>query len=244
MSAPRVYAAICAVTAELAGTGIAKAHVNQDEAYAYRGIDDVMKRLAPVLARHRLCILPRVLERTRCERHGRKDGLLQSVALKVAFDLVSARDGSLHTVEAYGEALDAGDKATSKAMSAAFKYAMLQAFCVPVEGRDDSDSRSYRLKPGDEQPDPDQGWEQWSCDIQDMVRICESGEALDRVQATYRAMLRAASKRRPDVYAAIGDSIKARRQVLASAAPAPATTVIATRRSANGAAQSEATANA
>jgi hypothetical protein len=203
-----------------------------------------MGRLSPLLARHRLCILPRVLERTSCERRGASahpgETLLLSVTLKVAFDIVSARDGSANTIEAYGEALDAGDKATSKAMSAAFKYAVLQAFCVPVQGSEDADASSYRLKAGDEQPDPDQGWEQWSRDIRDMVRICETPEALDRVQSTYRAQLRAASKRRPELYAAIGDAIGARRQVLAGAASAPASAVVAGRRPANSAARPEA----
>ena len=43
-----------------------------------------------------------------------------NVLLRVAFDLVSVEDGSVHTVEAYGEALDEGDKGTAKAMSAAY----------------------------------------------------------------------------------------------------------------------------
>jgi hypothetical protein len=192
------------------------------------------------LARHRLCILPRVLEHTSCERRSAADGLLLSVALKVAFDIVSARDGSMHTIEAYGEAHDAGDKATSKAMSAAFKYAVLQAFCVPVHGSEDADASSYRLKAAGEQPDPDQGWEQWSRDIQDMIRICASAEALDRVQLTYRAMLRAASKRRPDIYTAIGDAVRARRQALASPASVPARAVTAGPRSTKRTAQAEA----
>lgn len=219
MTSPRVYAAISAVTAKLARCGIAKSQTNSAEQYAYRGIDDVMGRLAPLLAKHRLCILPRVLERSSGERRSAQDGLLLSVALKVAFDIVSARDGSSHTIEAYGEALDGGDKATSKAMSAAFKYAILQAFCVPVHGSEDADATTYRLQAASDQPDPDQGWDQWSLDIQDMVRICESDEALDRVQTTYRAVLRAASKRRPDIYAAIGDAVRSRRRALIPAAP-------------------------
>jgi len=47
---------------------------------------------------------------------------------------VSCRDGSLHTVTMFGEAMDSADKATNKAMSAAYKYACLQAFCIPTEG--------------------------------------------------------------------------------------------------------------
>lgn len=219
MSAPRVYSAISAITAELAETGIPKNHTNARDRYAYRSIDDVTACLAPLVARHKLCILPRVIDRTSTEHAGLGDALLTQVALKVAFDLVSARDGSSHTVEAYGEALDNSDKATSKAMSSAFKQMILQAFCVPSAGAEDAEAQSPRLIVQRDQPDPDQGWEQWALDIQDMINSCETGEAIDRVQATYRGLLRAASKRRPDLYAAIGLCMKARRGSVEAKAP-------------------------
>ena len=63
MAAPSVYGAINAITAEFATAGIAKSHTNVVEQYQYRSIDDVLNRLAPLLATHRLCVLPRVLER-------------------------------------------------------------------------------------------------------------------------------------------------------------------------------------
>lgn len=216
---PRVYAAISAITAELARVGIAKVRVNAADGYTFRGIDDVMKALAPLLAREKLCVLPRVLERHVSERHGDKGTLLISVSLKVAFDLVSARDGSMHVIEAFGEALDEGDKATAKAMSAAYKHALLQAFCIPVEGYEDGDASSHRLKRDGKQPDPVQGWEQWSMDICDIIRSCVSEEAVGRVQHTYRTLLRAASKRRPDVYAEIGRAVAERKAALARPAP-------------------------
>ncbi len=208
---PRVYAAIAAITADLARTGIAKSHIHADERYAYRSIDDVCRRLAPLLARHRLCILPRVIERDMTDAAAGSGGALVRVAVRAAFDIVSARDGSCHSIEAYGEALDADDKATAKAVSAAYKQAVQQAFCVPVEGAEDADTSTHRLATQSDVPDPDQGWDQWSADLQDMVRICESDEALARVQTTYRSLLRAASKRRPDVFAVIGTAIAARR---------------------------------
>ena len=68
MAAPSVYASINAVSAELAEHGIAKTHVNEVDDYQYRSIDDVLDRLAPVLAKHRLCVLPRALKRTIAER--------------------------------------------------------------------------------------------------------------------------------------------------------------------------------
>lgn len=216
MTAKRVYAAISAITAELARTGVPKSRIHPQDEYAYRGIDDICNRLAPLLGDHRLCILPRVLERHCEERQGSDGSPLLSVSLKVAFDLVSTRDGSSHTVETYGEGLDPGDKATSKALSSAYKQALLQSFCIPVQGSDDPDASSLRLKPPGEEPDPDQGWDQWAADIQEMVRVCESTEALDRVQNTYRTQLRAVSKRRPEIFGAVGEAIQGRRRAFSS----------------------------
>jgi hypothetical protein len=50
----------------LARNGIAKDHLNDDEDYAYRSIDDVLNRLSPLLAEHKLCVLARVLGAQRC----------------------------------------------------------------------------------------------------------------------------------------------------------------------------------
>lgn len=49
-------------------------------------------------------------------------------------------EGSVHTVCTYGEAMDSADKATNKAMSAAYKYAAFQTFCIPTEGDNDADA--------------------------------------------------------------------------------------------------------
>ena len=47
-----------------------------------------------------------------------------------------------------GEAMDTGDKATNKAMSAAMKYALLQTFCIPTEeGGKDTEENSHEVKP-------------------------------------------------------------------------------------------------
>lgn len=216
MKGPRIYKAISAVTADMAKCGIAKTHTNAQDQYRYRSIDDVLNCLAPLLAKHRLCVLPRVLERIALDRKGSRDELLVSVALRVAFDLVSAVDETRHTVEAYGEALDGGDKATSKAMSSAYKAAMLQTFCVPVAGSEDADARTYKLHRNDHEPQPVGGWEQWACDVIDLLGLCESEEALTRVQDTNRALLKALSRERPGLYRGIGDAFQRRKSMLDS----------------------------
>jgi len=136
-----VYKAINAVQAELSKNGITKDRTNtQGSGYKFRGIDDVYNTIAPMLSRHGLCILPRVLNRTVSERISQKGGALFYVVVETEFDFVCAEDGSKHTVKTFGEAMDSGDKATNKAMSAAYKYACFQAFSIPTESNEDADN--------------------------------------------------------------------------------------------------------
>jgi len=216
VSAPSVYSAINAVSAELASSGIAKTRTNEIDDYKYRSIDDVLDRLAPLLAKHRLCVLPQALERTVSERDDEQRRLLVHVALRVSFTLTSVDDGSSHKVEAYGEALDGGDKATAKAMSAAYKTAMVQTFCIPVAGADDADRTSHKLRPRSHSPEPLQGWTQWSLDIEDILSLCESEQAISAVQECYRDLLKALAREQPQLYAELGEAFVSRREALAS----------------------------
>jgi hypothetical protein len=223
MRPPEVYRAINAVTAALAGDGIAKSRTNAIELYQYRSIDDVLNRLAPLIAEHRLCILPRVLERIITDRSSPAAPMRVNVLLRVAFDLVSVEDGSVHTVEAYGEALDDGDKGTAKAMSAAYKAAMLQAFCIPVAGTEDADAAmtARAARPSALAGEPVEGWEQWAKEVMETLGICESIAAVDRVQSSKRPQLRAISRERPDLYTALGECFAQQREVLLAPACAP-----------------------
>jgi hypothetical protein len=144
---PKVYAAIAGVMADLAKEGIAKARNNQQQGYNFRGIDDVYNALSPVLAAHGLVVLPRVLSRDVVERVNHKGTALFYVTVDAEFTLVCAKDGSSHTIKTFGEAMDSGDKATNKAMSAAYKYAAMQAFCIPTEGDNDADSTTHEVAP-------------------------------------------------------------------------------------------------
>jgi hypothetical protein len=141
----KVYEKIAAITAELSKIGISKDSKNQSQGYAFRGIDQVYGALSPLLAKHGLCILPRVKDREVIERQNRQGTALFYVTLTVEFDFVAAEDGSKHTVVTVGEAMDSGDKASNKAMSAAYKYAAFQTFCIPTEGDNDADSTTHEV---------------------------------------------------------------------------------------------------
>ncbi len=125
---PQVYAKIAAVQGDLAKQGIGKDSENTFDRYKFRGIDAVYNALAPLLAKHGLCVLPRIIERDCQERVSKKGDPMFYVTVTAEFDFVAESDGSIHTVRTYGEAMDRSDKATNKAMSAAYKYAAFMAF--------------------------------------------------------------------------------------------------------------------
>ena len=144
----KVYQAINAVQKELSKVGITKSRTNQQGAsYKFRGIDDIFNTVSPLLAEHGLCILPRVLSRDCIERQTKAGGAIFYTTVEVEFDFVCAEDGSKHTVKTFGEAMDTSDKSTNKAMSAAYKYAALQAFAIPTEGDNDADSHTPEVAP-------------------------------------------------------------------------------------------------
>ena len=143
----KVYEAISAVQAELARTGISKERKASGGGanYNFRGIDDVYAHLAPLLSQHKLCVIPRCITRDCVERQSRSGGALFYVTVHAEFDFVSAEDGTKHTASTFGEAMDSSDKATNKAMSAAYKYAAFMTFCIPVEGDNDSENDHHEV---------------------------------------------------------------------------------------------------
>ena len=153
-----VYQAINAVQADLSQVGIAKNRTNtQGAGFKFRGIDDVLNALSPLLAKHGLVIIPRVISRACTERASKAGGALFYVTVEAEFDFVSAEDGSKTTARMIGEAMDSGDKATNKAMSAAYKYAAFQTFAIPTEGTPDADAETHEVARG-MSPDVLQDW--------------------------------------------------------------------------------------
>jgi hypothetical protein len=142
-----VYECIAAVSADLTKEGIGKDRQNKSQGYNFRGIDDCYNALAPLLAKHHLVVLPRVVSVTREERQSSKGGALYFVFVEVEFDFVSAKDGSKATARTVGEAMDSADKASNKAQSAAYKYAAFQVFCIPTEGDNDADASHHEAAP-------------------------------------------------------------------------------------------------
>ena len=129
-----INAQLVDVTRRIAKEGIGKTRKNEQQNYNFRGVDEVMQAFAPLLADVGLYLRPRFSEREVAERVSAKGGALFYVTVKGEFDFVNDKGETVTVGPFYGEAMDSGDKATNKAMATAFKYAMFQTFCVPLEG--------------------------------------------------------------------------------------------------------------
>ena len=140
-----IYQSIGAIMAEIDAVG--KDKFNPQQKFKYRGVDDVMNALHPLLAKHKVFCTTQVLDQTREERQTKTGGNLIYSICKVRFTFY-AEDGSSVESVTIGEGMDSGDKATNKAMSIAFKYAFFQLFCIPTEemAKDDPDGESHEVK--------------------------------------------------------------------------------------------------
>lgn len=125
---------------------IGKDSRNQQQGFAYRGIDAVMNALNPVMAKLGLFICPEVLEQTREERVNAKGTTLLYSILKIKYTMY-APDGSNVSCVVIGEGMDTGDKASNKAMSIGLKYAAFQLLMIPTEEMIDPDAECHEVKP-------------------------------------------------------------------------------------------------
>lgn len=146
-----IFESISAVMAEIGAVG--KNQKNQQQGFMYRGIDAVMNAINPALVKHKVFIVPEVLEQTREERRTAKGGLLIYSICKTKFKFY-AEDGSFVEAVTVGEGMDSGDKATNKAMAIAFKYACFQVFCIPTEEMIDPDAECHEVAPKNEKEAP------------------------------------------------------------------------------------------
>lgn len=134
-----ICTAICAISKEVGAIG--KDKRNQQQGFMFRGIDQVMNTLHPLLAEHGVIIVPEVVETKREERTTKSGGTLIYTIHKIKYHFV-ATDGSEICATVIGEGMDSADKSSNKAMAVAFKYVCFQVFCIPTEdlAKDDPDN--------------------------------------------------------------------------------------------------------
>ena len=139
-----IYESLTAVMAEV--QPIAKGQTNEQQGFKYRGIDDIMNDIQPLLVKHQIFAVPEVLEHQREERKSSKGTNLLYSVMRIKYTFFAADGTSIEAV-VVGEGMDTGDKASNKAMAVAFKYALLQVLCIPTADTKDPDGESHETTP-------------------------------------------------------------------------------------------------
>jgi hypothetical protein len=123
---------------------IGKNQQNVNLKYKFRGIDDIYNELHSLLGKHEIICIPDVKEMIREERKNDRGTAIFTTLLRVAYTFM-ATDGSFVVATTEGEAMDSGDKGCNKAMSAAHKYALVQAFCIATNEKVDTENEDYEV---------------------------------------------------------------------------------------------------
>lgn len=146
---PQVYAAMVKAMQIIGRLGVGKLGTNQDQGYKFRSIDQVYGAVSAGLSEAGLMILPAVITRERTEHRTAAGKANWHVTLKMMYSFICAADGSSHEVGPFfGEAFDTSDKATNKALTTAYKYMVIEVFCIPLVGLDDADEHTPEVDAG------------------------------------------------------------------------------------------------
>jgi len=147
-----VYSAMAAVMSEVGA--VKKGDRNTSQNFSFRGIDAVVNAVSPALRAHGIIVTPKVetFDYSTVEI-GKNRTPMGHVRVIVTYTFHHVGGGVI-TATVPGEAMDSGDKATAKAMSVAFRTALLQALSLPTD-EPDPDSHSYERAPAQESMTPD-----------------------------------------------------------------------------------------
>lgn len=146
---PTVYEALSRVMAAVQAVG--KGDRNKEQGYDFRGIDAVVNAVGPKLREHGVLVVPEVLESSWRDVRTSRDKPARECTVKVRYRFYGPAGDYVEAVTP-GESMDFGDKGAAKAMSVAFRIALLQALCIPTHDPD-PDSHSYERE-YDQGPSP------------------------------------------------------------------------------------------
>jgi ERF superfamily len=140
-----IYGAIIKVMQEV--EPIAKGRTNTQQNYKFRGVDELMNAISPMLSKHG--VFPTVQQVVDVSSEGvtsKSGGQGWRLVRRYTFRFY-AEDGSFVDTTADGEAIDYGDKASNKAQSVAYREAMFKMFVIPFQGEDIENDSHELVKP-------------------------------------------------------------------------------------------------
>lgn len=136
---PTIIEALAAVMGEVQPVG--KGSRNVEFGYNFRGIDAVVNAVGPVLRKHCVIVVPELLDAAYRDVTTSKGKPSRECTVRVRYRFYGPGGDFIDAVVP-GESMDVSDKGAPKAMSVAYRIALLQALCIPTD-EPDPDSQSY-----------------------------------------------------------------------------------------------------
>jgi hypothetical protein len=145
---PTIYELMAKVMAAVQAVG--KDSRNTEQGYSFRGIDAVVNAAGPRLREFGVIPVPVLHESTWRDVRTSRDKPARECTVKVAYRFYGPAGDYVEAVVP-GESMDFGDKGAAKAMSVAYRIALLQVLCIPTDEAD-PDAHSYERAPEGERP--------------------------------------------------------------------------------------------
>lgn len=133
----KVHEALSAVMTEVGSVGKdGRVNIERGPTYNFRGVDAVANAVGPALRKHGCSLRPTgIIDKTYATFETKNGGVSHHCVVEVAYEFVGPEGDTLACV-GLGEASDYGDKATPKAMSVAWRTAMIQLLTLPTDEPD------------------------------------------------------------------------------------------------------------
>jgi hypothetical protein len=136
---PTVFEALSAVMDDVQAVG--KKDRNTQQGYVFRGIDAVVNAVGPAFRKHGIVPTPFKSEARYRDVLTNSGKPSRECTVTVTYRFYGP-DGDFVDCEVPGESMDFGDKGAPKAMSVAYRIALLQLLCIPTDDPE-PDAQSY-----------------------------------------------------------------------------------------------------
>lgn len=121
---------------------VAKEDRNSHQGFLFRGVDATVNAVGPALRTHGVVVVPNVRKVDWELVRTANDKPATACRVVVEYRFIGPMGDDI-VASVVGEAWDSGDKSAPKAMSVAFRTALLQALCLPTHDRTDPDHDTY-----------------------------------------------------------------------------------------------------
>lgn len=169
---PTVVQALLAVMGDVQAVG--KGDRNREQGYDFRGVDAVVNAVGPAFRKHGVIALPVKTEARYRDVQTSRGKPSRECTVTVTYRFYGPA-GDHIDAEVPGESMDFGDKGAPKAMSVAYRIALLQTLCIPTH-EPEPDASTYERSAPPARPEAETDWEWLNAFEQRVTHAATLGE--------------------------------------------------------------------